>query len=38
MEKERSEWVRAKAEEYRRVLADDLAELERLFESKEVSK
>ena len=38
MEKERAEWVRAKAEEYRRVLADDLAELERLFESKEVSK
>jgi len=38
MEKERAEWVRAKAEEYRRVFADDFAELEGLLESKEVSK
>ena len=38
MERERAEWVRVKAEEYRRALADDIAELGRLLESKEVSK
>jgi hypothetical protein len=31
MEKERAEWVRARAEEYRQKVADDLAELDRLL-------
>jgi transcriptional regulator with XRE-family HTH domain len=31
MEKERADWVRAKAEEYRQEVADDLAELNRLL-------
>jgi hypothetical protein len=30
MEKERAEWVRVKAEEYRQKVADDVAELDRL--------
>ena len=38
MEKERAEWVRMKAEEYRQKLADDFAELDRLLENKEASK
>jgi len=38
MEKKRAEWVRTKAEEYRRALAEDFAELERLTDEKEVSK
>ena len=37
MFKERAEWVRAKAEEYRRQCADALAELDLLTERKEVS-
>ena len=38
MEKERAEWVRVKAEEYRQKLANDFAELDRLLENKEASK
>jgi transcriptional regulator with XRE-family HTH domain len=35
--KERAAWVRNKAAEYRKKLADDLAELDRLFKAREAS-